>query len=175
MTEERTVSGASRENIRQFLDDCVASEPPGKKVSTTAEMQQWLAEQLCEKCPVPTPKGHSQSRLLASLQEAVRLNQSRCVGEVLSDPQTDLEVIQGIKDRYKAQAQKEADKNKQRVYTAIYFAAIARARVSHQQTITQYPNDYLIHSFDVLAGESWVPSRLRELYLEAKDVCERTA
>lgn len=174
MTEEWTVSGASRENIRHFLDDCVASESPDEKVSATAQMQQWLADQLSEKCPVPTPKGHSQSRLLASLQEQVRLNQSPCVGEVLSDPRADLEAVQGIKDRYKAQAQKEADKNRQRVYTAVYFAAIARALVSHHQTITQYANDYLIHSFDVLAGEPWVRSHLRELYLEAKDACERT-
>ena len=173
MTDKRSVFDASCENVHRFLGDCVASKRPPGKLSRTAQMKQGLQEQLAEKCPGSRPERHSQSRLLDRLEEKVLLETNRSVGEALADPQVSLEVMQGIKERYKEWARKEADKGKQRVYTAIYFGAIARALVSHQQTITHHPHDYLIHSFEVLRRESWVPAPLRELYLEAKEVCER--
>jgi len=173
MTEKRSIFDASCEDIHRFLDDCVASELPPGKLSQTAQMKQWLQEQLSEKCPVPRSEGRSQSWLLERLDEKVRLETNRSVGEALSDPQISLDVMRGIKERYKEWARKEGDKNRQRVYTAVYFGAIARALVSCDQTITHHPQDYLIHSFEVLTHEGWVLPHLQELYREAKQVCER--
>ena len=172
MTDKRSVFDASCENIHRFLDDCVASEPSPGKLSRTARMEQWLQEQLAEKCPVSGSRGRSQSRLLERIEETVLQNMNGSVGQALSDPKVPVELVQAIKDRYKEWAGKEADKDKQRIHTAIYFAAIARALVSHNQTITHHPHDYLIHSFETLRGERWVSSPLRALYAEAKRLCE---
>lgn len=174
MTERRTTFGADPENVRQFLDDCLAAGPPPERVSETAEMTQWLQDQLSEKCPVPKPSTSSQTWLLDRVQEKVRLDLSRSVGEVLSDRQADLNILRDIKDRYKSWTREAATKGMRHVYTAIYFAAIARALVSHSQTITDHPTEYLVRSMKTLAGEPWMVPSLRELYLEALQVCDRT-
>ena len=173
MTDRRSIFDASCEDVHRFLEDCVTSELPHGKLSRTARMKQWLQEQLSEKCPVSRPKEHSQSWLLDRIEAKVLLETNRSIGEALSDPQSSLEVMRGIKERYKEWARNEGDKSRQHVYTAIYFGAIARSLVSHHQTITEHPHDYLIHSFEVLRCESWVLSSLQALYLEAKHVCER--
>ena len=174
MTERRTTFGANPENVRQFLDDCLTAGPSPEQASETAEMTQWLQEQLSEKCPVPKPSTSSQTWLLDRVQEKVRLDLSRSVGEVLSDRQADLTVLRDIKDRYKSWTREATAKGMRHVYTAIYFAAIARALVSHNQRITDHPAEYLMRSIKTLAGEPWMVPSLRELYLEALQVCDRT-
>lgn len=172
MTKRRTVFGASSENVREFLNDCLASGPPEGKQGEADEMGQLLREQLSEKCPVPRSERPSRSWLLDRMQEKVLLDLSRSVGEVLSDSQAGLDALGDIKDRYKGWAQKATDKHIQHVYTALYFAAIARALVSHRRRITDHPTEYLVRSFKVLAGEPWMVSSLSELYLQALQACE---
>jgi len=173
MTEKRTVLGLGPGNVRQFLDACLASPSPDGKVRETDRLAQLLQEQLAEKCPVSRVIARSGSWLLDRLQEKVRLDLSQPVRAVLLDDPTDLGTLRDIKDRYKKWAEKAPDKGMQRVYTAIYFAAIARALVAHAQRITRHAPAYLIQSFAVLAGEPWMASAVRDLYLEAKRICEQ--
>jgi hypothetical protein len=173
MTEKRTVLGIGPGNVRQFLDACLAPPLPEDQGNETTRLGQLLEEQLAEKGPAPQAPVRSGSWLLDRVQEKVLLGLSRPVREVLLGDPTDLGTLRDIKDRYKKWAEKASDKDMQRVYTALYFAAIARALVSHAKRITRHPPAYLTHSFGVLAGEPWMASALRELYLEAQRICEQ--
>ena len=175
MTKRQTVFGASRENVQRFLDDCLRAEASPEKLSETQRLEQLLHERLADKCPVARPHGQSQSWLLDHLEEQTILAVNGSVGQVLADAQAGLEILRDIKNCYKAWTSRTTDKREQRVYTVIYFAAVARALVSHGRRITRSPIGYLIHSFQVLAGEPWMASPLRELYLKAQQACEQVS
>lgn len=171
MAKKRTVLGIGPGNVRQFLDACLAPPSPEDQASEATRLAQLLEEQLAEKCPVsPTPV-RSGSALLDRLQEQVLLDLSRPVREVLLDDPANLGTLRDVKARYKDWAQKATDKDLQRVYTAIYYAAIARALVSHGKRITRHAPAYLIHSFEALAGQPWMAAAVRDLYLRAQRLC----
>ena len=168
MTEKRTVFGVDPENVRQFLDDCLTPPPAQEQGNEAVQIEQLLQEQLSEKCPVSRPAVRSGSWLIDQVQEKVLLDLSRPVGEVLSADQTGLDTLRDIKDRYKKWAEKAPDKTMQRVYATIYFAAIARALVTHNKRITRHSPAYLTRSFQVLADEPWMTPAMRDLYLKAQ-------
>ncbi len=175
MTERETAFGASRENVQRFLDDCLKAEASQEKLGEVQRMEQLLQERLADPCPVSQPPGRSQSWLLDRLEEQTIRAVSGSVGQALAEAQVPLEVTRDIKECYKERADQTKDKQEQHVHTAIYFGAVARALVSHGRRITRSPAAYLIHSFQVLAGEPWMAPPLRELYLQAQQVCARVS
>jgi hypothetical protein len=168
MTEKRTVFGVDPQDIRQFLDGCLA--PTRALGHEAVPIEQLLREQLAEKCPV-SRLVRSGSWLIDQAQETVLLDLSRPVYEVLSDDRTDLDTLRDIKDRYKKWAEKATDERMQRVYATIYFAAIARALVAHHKRITRHSPAYLARSFGTLADKPWMAPALRELYRKAQQAC----
>lgn len=174
MTQRRTVFGLNPEKVHQFLDDCVAPGSPQDAGKGPVDMEQLLQEQLSEKCPVVVPGGQSQSWLLDRMQQTMFLGSSRSVGEVLTDPQAGLDILRDIKEHYKERAENAAGKAERHVWTAVYFAAVARALVSHGRRITQHPTNYLVRSFQDLAGTPWIGPALSELYRRAQQACEHS-
>jgi hypothetical protein len=171
MTKKRTVFGAHPHGVRRFLDDCLTGGESQSPSGAPLDKGLLLREQLWEKCPLPRAAARSGSWLLDHANEKVLLDLTQSVGQVLSDDKADIEVLRDIKNRYKGWARKAASKDFQRVYTAIYFAAIARALVSHNRRISRYRNEYLVHSFETLAGEGWMIPALSELYRKARQTC----
>jgi len=171
MTDKRTVFGAHPENVRRFLDDCLTSPPAEEQPNETAHYAQLLQEQLAEKCPVSGDLVRSGSWLLDRIQEKVLLDLSRPVREVLSDAQTSLDTLADLKMRYKKWSEETPDKRMQRVYTVLYFAALARALLLHRRRITRHSNAYLIHSFEVLSAEPWMDPVLQEIFRKASQAC----
>lgn len=171
MADKRTVFGTDPESIHQFLDDCLTTPPSEEEPDETARCAQLLQEQLAEKCPVSGGPVRSGSWLLDRIQEKVLLDLSRPVKEVLLDERTGLDTLEDIKARYRKWSEKASDKRMQRVYTVIYFAALARALVSHNRRITRHSHAYLVHSFEALGVEPWMDSALRELFRKAQQAC----
>ncbi|MBN1506402.1 MAG: hypothetical protein JW955_06130 [Sedimentisphaerales bacterium] len=169
MTEKRTVFGIDPQDIRQFLDDCLA--PTRDSADEAVPIEQLLQEQLAEKCPVSRPV-QSGSGLIDEVQDKVCLRLSRPIQAVLSDDRTSLDTLRDIKDRYKKWAEKASNKKMQRVYATIYFAAIARALIAHNKRITRHSPAYLAQSFQVLADEPWMAPTLKELYRQAQQACQ---
>jgi hypothetical protein len=170
MIDKRTMFGIDPENVRRFLDDCLTPASPQEQGSEQARMEQLLQDQLSEKCPLSRPI-RSGSWLIDEVQEKVLLDLSRPVREVLLDDQTSLDTLRDIKDRYRQWAEKASDKRMQRVYTTIYFAAIARALVVHGKMITRLPPSYLIRSFGALADKPWMVPAIRDLCRKAQQAC----
>ncbi len=171
MMDKRTVFGAHPDDVRRFLDDCLTSPPAEEVPNETAHYAQLLQEQLAETCPVSGCLSRSGSWLLDRVQERVLLDLSRPVREVLLDAQTGLDTLEEVKSRYKKWSEKTPDTRMRRVYTVLYFAALARALVSHNRRITRHSNAYLIHSFEVLSAEPWMDPAIRELFGKAQQAC----
>jgi hypothetical protein len=171
MVDKRTVFGAHPESIHQFLDDCLTVPPSEEEPNETARRARLLQEQLAEKGPASGSLVRSGSQLLDRIQEKALVALSRPMKELLSDDRISLDTLEDIKTCYKRWSEKASDKRMQRVYTVLYFAALARALVSHHRRITRHSNAYLVHSFEVLGGEPWMDPALRELFRKAQQVC----
>ncbi len=94
-------------------------------------------------------------------------------GALLTDPETDLLVLETIKDLYKRQAESSPSGQRKEVATAIYYAAIASALVHHDVKITKLSYQSLSRSFEELAGSDWLPVETKRLVAEAHQACVR--
>jgi len=93
------------------------------------------------------------------------------IGELLQDPKTSVAVLKEIKQYAKARGSQAAADHEKDVFLALYFAAIATARVFHNRWITQHSHARLTEFFDSFAQASWVPGNLTDLLRQASGLC----
>ena len=98
---------------------------------------------------------------------------TQTLGESLLNSETDLEVIKTLKDYGKELVRSGGSEVRKTAATAIYYAAIASALLSHDQKITQHSYAKLQGAFADLEQKDWIPSELRDLFGKAAAACER--
>ena len=92
------------------------------------------------------------------------------LGNVLTASESDFATIKEIR-RYAKKMTRAKGSEAEHVAVTIYFAAIANALLFHEAKITSYSYESLEISFNKLIEKSWMPRRLRELFVEAAEVC----
>jgi hypothetical protein len=132
-----------------------------------------LRGQLAESLPLDAGLAHMLPNILTMVCDKLRPFTGCSFGALLTDPETDLLVIETIKDLHKRQAEAAKSGPIQEVATAIYYAAIASALVHHDVRITKLSYESLSKSFEGLAGSDWLPADLRQLLTEAHKCCIR--
>jgi len=95
----------------------------------------------------------------------------RSLLEVLLSPQSDLGLLQAIKDCSKKMSFSLDSKMEAALATTIYYAALASALVHHDRKITQYSYDALDRSFTTFAAKKWIAPELAALFLRAGGIC----
>jgi hypothetical protein len=93
------------------------------------------------------------------------------LGDVLTDPRSNLDVIRQIRRYAKQRASREDSEPERAVATTIYFAAIANALLFHGAKITTYPYESLEASFNKLIAKHWMPTKLAEFFAKAREAC----
>jgi hypothetical protein len=89
------------------------------------------------------------------------------LGELLRDRATDLVVLKQIKEYAKALGKNAKSEVERDVFLAVYFAAIAAARVFHNEGITEHADEQLVRFLDSFAQATWIPADLAGLLAQA--------
>jgi len=92
------------------------------------------------------------------------------LGDVLTASNSNFTTVKEIR-RYTKKMTRGKGSEAKHVAVTIYFAAIANALLFHQAKITSYSYESLEISFKKLIKKSWMPQRLRQLFVEAAEVC----
>jgi hypothetical protein len=109
--------------------------------------------------------------ILSRLCQELRPFLGESVGMLLYDPQTDVAVLEKIKDSSKAAAEAASSEAEHDVAIAMYYGAIASALVHHQRRITSFSYESLHESFDSLLENQWLTAELAGLLREGQKVC----
>ncbi len=93
------------------------------------------------------------------------------LGDVLTDPKSDLAAMRDIRRRAKKEVSGAAHEAEHGVAVTVYFAAIANALVHHGVKITTYSYEALEQSFAKLLEKRWMSQPLVRLFQEAVKAC----
>ena len=171
MQDETSTFGLNRDKLASLWK--LGAEVPEESARPDAEpgKAELLRRQLAESLPLDVGLAHMLPDILTIVCEKLRPFTGCSFGVLLLDPQTDLSVVEIIKDLHKKQAQSPPAGPRQDVATAVYYAAIASALVHHAVKITKLPYESLDRSFAELAGSDWLPADLRQLFGAAHRSC----
>jgi hypothetical protein len=89
------------------------------------------------------------------------------LGELLCNPATELAVLRRIKEYAKALGQNAKSQIERDVFAAVYFAAIAAARVCHNERVTEHADERLVRFLHAFAQATWMPADLAGLLVRA--------
>ena len=96
----------------------------------------------------------------------------RSLGEVLLNPQSDIDLLQAIKECSKTLSCSLDSKTETVLARTLYFAALAGALVHHDTKITQLPYETLAESLALLTEKGWMAQELVGLLSAARRICE---
>jgi hypothetical protein len=170
MDDESSVFGLKREKLAKLwklAEDAAGTPQPLDAAPDKAEL---LRDQLAESLPLDAGIAGLLPDILTMVCEKLRPFTGCSFGALLLDPQTDLLLLETIKDLHKKQAQSAPSGPRQEVATAIYYAAIASASVHHQVKITKLSHESLKRSFEELSGSDWLPVDMRQLFTQASEI-----
>ncbi len=135
-----------------------------------------LAAHLREQLTCALPKGSllfdALIMMLGRLGCDVRSLAGRSLLDVLLSPQSDIGLLQAIKDCSKKLSVSLDSKIDAMLATTVYYAALAGALVHHDRKITQYSYKVLSHSFAIFAARKWMVPELAELFVRAGQMCQ---
>ena len=136
-----------------------------------AALARLLREQLCGILPKGSLLFDALIMMLGRLGCDVRLLAGRSLLEVLTNPQTDIGLLQAIKDCSKKLSVSLDSKTEATLATTIYYAALASALAYHDRRLTQYSYEALAQSFATFTAKEWMIPELAGLFVQAGKVC----
>lgn len=109
--------------------------------------------------PYPPPSGTSTANVSSLSLSSTRSSKKRSntLAEVLRSDGTSLVVLREIKQLSKSAVKRASNHAEQAVATAIYYTAVARARLRYQERIAARDDEQLIEAYRMLIGKSWLP------------------
>ena len=98
---------------------------------------------------------------------------AKSLSDILTDPKTDIGIIETIKDYGKRLSASEIESFQQAIALTIYYSAIAAALVYHNQKISVHSYKSLDHYFSMLLQKGWMLPELAELFTKAGKICSK--
>jgi hypothetical protein len=141
-------------------------------IQTTSEL---IRAHLAGTLPFDTTVIEELPAIIGRLRHDLIAQGGKTLGEVLADPQSDLDAIKKIRQHAKRMASRRNSEAKHAVAIAIYFAAIANALIFHKTKITTHSYGSLGASFGNLAKKPWMPTELVSLFTKACRQCRKKA
>jgi len=97
------------------------------------------------------------------------------IGSLVIDPQTDVTVIERIKNWAKEFGSSAEGETEREVTLAVYYTSIASALVFHDVKLSQYDYQELKQAFRTLSRQEWIPSILLRILKRAYKYTEKDA
>jgi hypothetical protein len=167
--EETTTFGlSSRKLARLFFigsgEHRIESGPDEEQ--TMAEL---LHDRLSETVPTASETTPDRRTREGNLRHMTDVLSGERMGRLLSNAETEIVLIQRIKEYARKLSTSAQSKAEHRVANTLYYAAIAHALVHGGQKITTHPDRDLMKSFARLSAEKWMPASLACLFRKAQE------
>ncbi len=163
-TDMLTLNDALKVRLLRLAMEPDRAGPPGDDAEQRGDL-------ICDvlRCPLPgvDPPQNAASATAGGSRSAFRAIAGPPVRELLLDPKADIEVLRSVKECAKSLGSDCASKVQRDVFMAIYFAAIAAARLYHSQGITEHSETDLARFLGQFARAPWMPAELAELLARA--------
>ncbi|UCH58460.1 MAG: hypothetical protein JSV61_09575 [Anaerolineales bacterium] len=172
MTEESQTSGLGPNKLHDLLRICSEASTEEEQTDSDQRKAELLQDMLAETLPVEAFTG-SLSKQMTTLCQAFGISSEESVGNLLSNPKTDVNLIRAIKDYFKKKSTKSQDEHD--VVNLIYYSAIACALVNHNLKITKYSHHDLHKAFTIFTNVQWIPPVLSGLFGRACEYCQNKA
>jgi len=96
----------------------------------------------------------------------------RSLGEVLLDPETDIDLLLILKSHFKKLYYAAESDLASALNITLYHATLASALVHHGRSISQNSLLMLDQSFALLIEKDWMTAELTKLFIQARRVCQ---
>jgi len=171
--DESSTFGLRREKLAKLWK--MGEDTPDKRENGNAESPraELLQAQLAESLSLDA----GMNRMLPDIVHVVLEKLKPFIGcsyrDILLNPETDLSVLETIKDLHKQRAESTTAEAQHEVMTVIYYLSIAAALVHRDVRITKLSYRRLKQSFAELSEYNWLPPDVKGLLSEAHQCCIR--
>jgi hypothetical protein len=170
--DKESTYGLKPEQLAELLSVGIGDAAADGKVSDDEAIAAALREQLECKLPTGLYLFDSLLLMLGRLGCDARSLVGKSLGEVLLAQETDVGLLQAIKDYCKKLSYNSVSDSNVAVATTIYYAALASGLLYHDKKLSQYSYKALSESFSMLAEKKWMTPELGRLFSRARDICE---
>lgn len=171
MTDESSF-GLSPQRLAKLIAACAGDPRKGRRGEkrTAGDI---LSEILRQEALLEADAPQSASAVLGRPCDEMLASCGHSIGELILAPKTDLATLKCLKDYGKELVRREGTGPEREALTAVYYAAIASALLSHDRRITELSYNQLDSSFCSLIAKPWIPTELKDLFRRAQDACSR--
>lgn len=168
--EETKTFGIKPENIARLFG--LAVNDKNSQLSTVDKKAYLLEAQLSGTLPLNHDVIKQLPVILGKLCNDILPLGGKCLKDVILDKDTNITILNMIRDYFKDLAKAEESENLKSVYIAIYYSAIASALTFHNEKITSHSYPSLVISFKELSLKDWISPELGRHFMMAEKVCE---
>jgi hypothetical protein len=163
--------GLNPERLARLLGITLDSESDEERENPIHSTSELIRAHLAGRLPFDTTVIDDLPAIIGRLHKDLAPHAGRTLGDVLTDPKSDLDTIRKVRRYGKRMASRKSSEAKHAMAIAIYFAAIASALIFHDVKITTYSYRSLKASFGNLADKPWMPTVLIGLFTKGREVC----
>jgi len=170
--DKKSTYGLRHEILGRLLSIGTEATQSGNTMSDAETLEVLLRD--CLASPLPKDSSLLDS-LVGTMERLVKDIQSlanKPLGEVLTDPKTDADLLVAVKDYTKKLCSSVVSLSGSPIALTIYYAAIASSLIHHSQKISQHSYETLGQSFTELSQKKWMASELVELFSQADKICQ---
>ena len=167
MTEESRHLNLNDQQKTRLLSLALGADERAASPSADEERGDLLCDIL--RCPLPA-QGMGPDALppaTCGSHSTLHLVHGPPIRHLLGSSETDVSVLRRIKDYAKALGSRSESEVEKDVFLAIYFAAIAAARVCQGERITEHTHKDLLRFFGDFVNARWMTTDLTELFRRA--------
>ncbi len=155
-------------SILLFIHECTDTNDP----DVDEKARQHLEQHLEAAYIAGSESKESLSAVMTHAYKEVKTRSGQTLKTLLLDPYTELDMLNDIKQTYKARAQHAPSEIEKSCARILYYAVIANALVFHQKRISSFSYHTLKRNLTKLINKSWLDSDTRHLLTQACRVCE---
>jgi hypothetical protein len=162
-----SLSDRNKDTLSQLLRLCAPVEDAEMESNPDRQRSERLEDLLAESISSLGPTPPSLSEHMDSICELSGLDKTVSLREFLLQSATDITILQQIRKRGKAMIRNSESSIDRELGGALYYAAIASARVFYDETISNLTTDELQAAFQALIDAPWMPMDLANLFEKA--------
>lgn len=172
MMDKKSTYGLRHEILGRLLSIGAEGMQAGNAMSDVETLEVLLRDCLASPLPKDSSLLDSLVGTMERLAKDIQSLANKPLGEVLTDPKTDADLLVAVKDYVKKLCSSVVSPSGSPIALTIYYAAIASSLVHHNQKISQHSYESLRQSFTELSQKKWMVSELAELFSRADGICQ---
>jgi len=175
MKKKPTTSGLGPEKLAQILNVFSQEDPEEPDRPSEQIKAELLQDRLADTLLAGSQRRNALRTELTHLCCLAGLASSESIRNLLISSETDIELVQKIKEYGKKLTTEHASEAEHETANVIYYAAIASALVFHSEKITQFSYDKLEKAFLLFVDTKWISSDLVDLFKRSAEYCRKKA